>query len=283
MIGMEMIEGEPEITKILKLHSDWRVMIAGNDISPAFPIVESAKQKLRRRRGRLTVQQVMSDVYDSYVKERIGVAESMHLVPRGWTVNTFNSRASSEVIPERTRKEIADKLHNQRLEVSLLVAGFDGSGKGHIFSLDEYEHRARPRKQDIPGFHAVGSGAGGALYMMTYRDASASMPLRLMIYYALEGKFFGELAGGVGTRTDFYILRSGKPSFKIKEKVLEKKLFKLCKKIQPRNLAPSHVEELNGLSGFHFDQIPKLSTRREEGELIITAARSSSRTGPAKT
>ena len=277
MIGTPMIEGEPEITKILWLHPDWRIMIAGDDICPAFPIIASAKERLRRHRGRLTVEHVMDCVYECYSKEREKVAEAVYLKPRGWTISTFNSRASVGIIPKRTRKELGDKFSNQKLEVTFLIAGFDGSGKGHIFSLDEYEHRGHPRKQDIPGFHAIGSGGPGAIYMMTYRDVSSSMPLRLMIYYALEGKYFGELAGSVGTRTDLLILRSGKPPFKIKEKVLDKKLFRLCQKIQPRNLTQSHVDALNGLIGSHFNEIPKLKTKKEEGELIITAERTISR------
>jgi hypothetical protein len=268
MIGSGMIEGEPEITKILTFHRHWRVMLAGDDISPAFPIIDSVKQKLSRKRA-LAVRQVMDAFKASYRREREDIAESMYLSPRGWTMRSFNS-AAAKILPKQVRKEISDKLQSQRLELSLLVAGFDNTGKGHIFSLDDYEHRGKPRRQDIPGFHAIGSGAPGAIYMMTYRDASASMPLRLMIYYALEGKYFGELAGGVGLRTDFYVLRSGKRTFKIKEETLDKKLFTLCKKIQPRNLTQSHVDALNSLRGAYLDQIPKLKTKRDNGELIIS-------------
>jgi len=191
MIGTGMIEGEPEITKILSFHRHWRVMLAGDDIAPAFQIIDSIRQKVSRRRA-LSVLQAMNAFNAAYAKERREIAEAMHLTPRGWTTGTFNSRAA-KIIPKQVRKEISDKLRNQPLEVSLLVVGFDGAGKGHIFSLDDYEHRGRSRRQDIPGFHAIGSGAPGAIYMMTYREVSSSMPLRLMLYYAIEGKYFGEL------------------------------------------------------------------------------------------
>jgi hypothetical protein len=46
MVGMGMTEGEPDIKKVLQVHKDWRVMIAGNDIAPIFPIIEDAKSKL---------------------------------------------------------------------------------------------------------------------------------------------------------------------------------------------------------------------------------------------
>lgn len=63
----------------------------------------------------------------------------------------------------------------------------------------------------------------GALYMMTYWEASAKLPLRLMLYYAIEGKYFGEHASGVGLRTGVDILGAGKNALKIKEKVFRRK------------------------------------------------------------
>lgn len=268
MVGMSMIEGEPEITKILSFHRHWRVMIAGDDISPAFPIIDLIRQKLSRLRT-VGVRQVMDAFNESFASERAGIAEAVHLVPRGWTIKTFNSRAA-EIIPKRLRREISDRVHNQRLEVELLVAGFDGSGKGHIFNVDDFEHRGRSRRQDIPGYHAVGSGAPGAMYMMAYREASSSMPLRLMLYYAIEGKYFGELAGGVGPKTDVYVLRAGKSSFKLRNKVLDEKVFKLCERVQPRRLSKNHVDVLNSLHGSHFDGIPKLKREKEDGEWVIS-------------
>jgi hypothetical protein len=78
------------------------------------------------------------------------------------------------------------------------------------------------------------------------------------------------LAGGVGPKTDVYILRAGKPSFKLREKALDEKLFKLCEKIQPRRLSKNYVEILNGLQGEHFNEIPKLKVEKKDGEWVIT-------------
>lgn len=268
MVGMGIIESEPEISKILKLHKDWRVMIAGNDIAPAFPIVESAERKLAKYRRPLTVEDVERAICESYCEERARIAEAIHLTPSGRSIRKLNSPAA-EIIPEATRGQLWDKLHTQRLDVSLLIAGFDRSRKGYIFSVDDWDARASAKRHDIPGFHSIGSGSEGAMYMMMYRSASASMPLRLMLYYALEGKYFGEQASGVGSRTDLYILRSGKAAFKLKEKVLENKLFKLCAKLEPRDLAQKHVDILNGLGGTRMDEIPKLNRKRVDGEFII--------------
>jgi 20S proteasome alpha/beta subunit len=269
MVGMGMIESEPEISKVFRIHKGWRVMLAGDDIAPAFPVIDSARHELRNARNGITVNRMMRVLRDCYQAQRLEIAEGVHLIPRGWTARTFNSPTSA-ILPSSLRAELGDKIQAQRLEVTLLVAGFDDDGKGHIFSLDDYEHRGQPRRHDIPGFHAIGSGSSGAMYMMTYREVSASMPLRLAMYYAIEGKYFGEKAAGVGLRTDVFVMRAAKPTFKLREKTLDDKIFKLCERLEPRKVRQPHVDILNSLSGEHFNDVPKLKTKHENGDFIIS-------------
>src|SRR2546425_11768440 len=40
MIGMGFVEGEPDISKLRKLHKDWWVLFAGDDITPVFDIID---------------------------------------------------------------------------------------------------------------------------------------------------------------------------------------------------------------------------------------------------
>jgi hypothetical protein len=285
MIGMGMIESEPEINKVQFLHKNWRVMLAGDDIAPVFPIVAAARRELAKLKAAPTLEQVSDAIYLNYDLERKRQAEAIHLAPRGWTLKDFNS-AKASIIPESLREDLSARIASQRVEVSLLVAGFDAKGKGHIFSVDDYEDRGRPRIQDLPGYHSIGSGSSAAMYMMAYREVSSSMPLRLALYYAVEGKYFGERAGGVGTKTDVLIIRSGKPAFKIKETVLEKKLFPLCAKLEPREIRKTHIDILNSLGGRHLDSTEKLRMEKENGEWIIkpegkpTAFRPSASTKP---
>lgn len=268
MLGMGMIESEPEINKVLQLHKNWRVMLAGDDIAPAYPIVDTAKQKLSGFKTAPTLKQVVDAVYRSYCTERVEQSEAVHLAPMGWTIEEFKSQAAS-IIPESMREEIHVKLASCKVEVSLIVAGFDDRGTGHIFSVDDYEDRGKPRNQDLPGYYAIGSGGPAAMYMMAYREVSSSMPFRLALYYAIEGKYFGERAGGVGTKTDALILRANEPPFRLTQQVLEEKLFKLCERLEPRTLRKSHIAVLNGLSGKYLSPIPKLQIIKENDEWVI--------------
>jgi hypothetical protein len=273
MIGTSMIESEPPINKVLWLHKNWRVMLAGDDIAPASPIMETAKQSLSRIKAP-TLTQVRAAMYESYCGERTSQSEALYLSPRGWTLKDFNSVKAS-ILPESLREEIGTKISSIKVEVSLLVAGFDNKGKGHIFSVDDYEDRGKPRSQDLPGYHAIGSGANAASYMMAFREVSAKLPLRLVLYYAVEAKYFGEKAGGVGTRTDVLIMRSGLRPFRVSERTLEDALFKLCYQLEPRFVRKQHVEVLNKLKGPTLSTVPRLDINKQNGDWVISVLRPS--------
>ena len=106
--------------------------------------------------------------------------------------------------------------------------------------------------------------------MMMYRALSPPLPIRWALYLVLEGKYFGELASGVGSRTDLYILRRGKPAIKIREDTVEDKLIKICQEVEPRSLKQKQVDVLNSLSGPGFQTIKKLKTKRKGQELAIS-------------
>lgn len=267
-IGTGMIESEPEIAKITPIHENWRVLFAGDDIAQVAPIVNAARSKLRLVRGALTLKRVCDVFYDCYAEERGEQAEAIHLAPIGWTRRTFNSSRAS-VLPESTREELLTKIDAHQVEVGFIVAGFDSLGNGHIFSVDDSEQRGKPRIQDLPGYHAIGSGGAAAAYMMGYREVSAAMPLRLALYYAVEGKYFGEKSGGVGTKTDAWVLRSGEKPFKVREETLENSLFDLCMKLEPRPIRKKQIDVLNDLAGRNFTSIPKLSIKKEDDDWII--------------
>lgn len=268
MIGLGMIESEPSISKIFKIHRDWWVMLAGNDISPAFDIVDAAKRNLAGKTN-VSVDAASRTVYECYVAKRAEQAEAQFLTPLGWTLQTFNSNQSISVIPDATRVSIANRIQNHYLQVSLLVAGFDVHGQGHIFAVNDEDNRGAPRRWDIPGYHAIGSGSHGAIYMMSWRELSPKLPVREALYYATEGKYFGELASGVGTRTDLFILRFKKPRIRILEKTVDDKLMKLCGQLEPRALRKKGIKVLNAIHGTLMDAVPKLKLEKENGTWIV--------------
>jgi len=269
----DVIESEPDIHKISQLARDWWVMFSGNDIGPVFDVVDRAKQKLSGKRA-VGLQEATDAVETSYFQKRAELAEAQYLKPRGLTLQQFNSNATSEWISESLRATIGDSMQAYTMPLSLLVAGFDSKRQGHIFSVDDSYYggnRGAAQRHDIPGFHAIGSGSIGASYIMTFRKVSPSLPIRETLYYVAEGKYYGEFAGGVGLRTDLYILRPGKEKIGIKEWAVDDKLMKLCERLQPRALDKRAIEVLNSFHGKRMNTIPKLKSARDRNKkLTIT-------------
>jgi hypothetical protein len=267
MLGTEMIEAEPEnLRKVETIHKNWKVMFAGH-VPPAFPVMDAARESLAKHKKPPSVQDVMQAVWMAYKAERLKVVEAVHLSPIGWTLDEFKSPAA-EIIPAWKRVELLKKMEDEKLGVSLLVAGFDGQGKGHIFNIRR--HYEPPERNQSPGFQSIGSGSDAADWMLMYRSASWFMPLRLMLYYAYEAKRFGEEASGVGAKTDLLVMRGDGSSFRVKETALENKLAKLFEELKPKGLEARHLNILNGITGEYIDRVPKLHANRENGRLMIT-------------
>jgi 20S proteasome alpha/beta subunit len=255
MIGMGMIEAEPEIKKIIQIHRNWWVLIAGNDIAPVFDILDTARSSLQRRRS--DVATVMAALEGSYQQKRLHDAESVHLKTIGWTLERFN-REGYSTLPQAD--QIQKSLREFFLDIELLVAGFGPEGKGHIFVLDG----GVAKRCDLPGFATIGTGGRGVLYMMYYRKYSASLKAREALYYCIEGKYFGELAPGVGLKTDAYIIRPDRKPIVIEdEPTIEKKIMGMCGRLSPHDLRPKDLKVLNTLK--ELKGFPNLPVRQKKG------------------
>jgi hypothetical protein len=239
-------------------------MIAGDGIAPAFPIIDHAKRKLPQRSS-LSVDRVADAIRKAYEDQRSSEAESAYLKPIGWTMKRFNSGAARNILPEALRIQLYAAISKYELPISLLVAGFDGR-RGRLFSIGRSTHGIVQR-HDIPGFHAIGSGSTGARFMMYYRKAGLMKPVREMAYYAIEAKYFGELASGVGPRTDMVVIQPGGTVIRIPERTVENTFIKkLCQRLEPGPLGPKIgiLNEVAELSAF-----PRLKARKIDQEWEI--------------
>jgi hypothetical protein len=241
MLGTGFVQAELNIQKRLRLRRDWWAMLAGNDISPAFDVVDHARQALSALE-QVTVDDVAREITDSYQKKRLADAEALYLRPRGWTTQKFAAEGRN-AFPEALFREIDSKIQHHELSLTLLVAGFDGEGHGHILCVD---NPGVARRHDAPGFAAIGSGSFAALSMMFYRELNVRMPVYDALYYAFEAKISGEQALGVGVETDMFIAGQGGPAIRI-SKATEKRLETIWQQLRPGSLKPHHRQTLKKL------------------------------------
>jgi 20S proteasome alpha/beta subunit len=250
MIGPGFIESEPNINKVVKLHSQWWLLFAGDDISPVFDIIDYAKEAIKKKHAEKNrrpddpaqLQTVMDAVRESYEKKRMEQAESLYLRPIGWNIATFNASAGGPIcLPDFG--EIKAKIADYVLNIELIVAGFS-EGTAYVFSLVGREG-AIVNRHDLPGFYSIGSGGTGAVFMLYYRDMSYKTIAREAIYYAMEAKLFGEQASGVGEDTDFYIAKVDGTFITLSEDTIENSLVTVWNKLRPRWIGKESREILN--------------------------------------
>ena len=261
MIGMGYVESELEITKMRPIHKEWWMLFAGEDITPVFDIVDYSKARLNQKEPS-SVGEAQDAVKAAFAQKRMEMAEALYLNPIGWDIVRFNNEGNV-LLPYFT--ELKAKINDYTLGIELLVAGFDG-GKGHDFTVYGYgENRGIPQRSDIPGFASIGSGSTTSMYMMFYRDLSPKTGIREAVYYALEGKYFGEQASGVGASTDLFVARPGKELIQISdEDTVEEKLIPICYRLSPNLMQKRDREVLNNLKELkEFPKIKEPTKRRK--------------------
>lgn len=248
MVGLGFVEAELENSKVQALHSQWFMMMAGDDIAPLFELGDLARAEMPPS-VEVSLEQVMEVLQRNYELIRTRRAEAQFLKPIGWTLERFNKEGSA-LLPNFL--ELQSKVGDYELSVQILVAGFDRKliPWGRIFTIDPSD-RGIPRRYDAHGFAAIGSGAIAAEYMMHFKDVTPSLPIRAAVYYAMEAKYFGEYATGVGPKTDLLVLRfDGNLIHMVKiddEKTIEKKLIPMCERLEPMHPMPEDIDVLNGI------------------------------------
>ncbi|SRR6266851_5116389 len=276
MIGIDTIESELDIEKTFQVHPHWRVMFAGNDISPIPELLRRTKARLPEEEA-VSLERIVNEVVASYREKRLSDAEARYLAPLSLTFSTFVNEGERYrgIFGRDNYVRLLTSIQEYELEISLLVAGFDEKGNARLFSIDSDEGRGTPQYHDeIPGFHAIGSGGTAANHMMYYRALSAKLPARLVALLAYEAKYFGEGGPGVGTRTDLYIWTSGKEPERLDEIFIEDVLVeKFMRKLEPQEIKRRHLESLNQAKGFGDVAkvtIPPKNKKEEKYKDLIT-------------
>ena len=268
MVSLGYVEAELDNTKMQSIHPQWFMMMAGNDIAPLFEIADLSRAELSPIEE-ISLEQIMAVVQRNYELTRIRRAEAFHLKPIGWIIERF-TREGAAALPNFL--ELQSKLQDYELSIQMLVAGFDRKlgPPAKIFTIDSSD-KGIPRRHDIPGFAAIGSGAIAAEYMMHFKDVSPKLPVRAAVYYTLEAKYFGEFATGVGPRTDLVVLQFDGNMIRVIEinddRTTEKKLIPMCERLEPKHPTPEDIDILNSLPELKgFPALPR-KPRRSRGQI----------------
>lgn len=226
--------GSPGVIKGEAIHKDWWALFAG-DVSLAGGIFSRLKANFPS--GGLSTYDV-SDALSTALFERWqSDTERAYLRKEGYSSDTFRDEAPKKM-PANIYNELRERRLRHTLKAEIIVAGFDERGVGHILSCHGFvgPDQFVPANHDTAGYFAIGSGARGALWMMSYRDVGPQMKRRDVAYYSVEGKYYGELSSDVHEATDLVIIRPNKKAFCVSTVVVDEAIIPICRKLRPGEL-----------------------------------------------
>lgn len=260
MFGLDYIETEGmDHKKVLPLCENWWLMFAAEDTSRLFPILDAVRLSINPS---LSATAIGDCVFGALIAERNKIAEQRVLTPRAMTVETFQNDGLRRLGSELFR-EIGYSFADVKLGIDLIVCGFDNTGRAIILLIND----EGVSRRDVPGFCAIGSGQFGATFQMFYRDLSPTMPLRQVLYYAVEAKYFGEQAGGVSDDTDLFVIRNGMQPIIVETEQLEKEVFPIVLKLSPGEVdlrTDRNVESLNKVNLGDSIEAVKLDKKKKK-------------------
>jgi hypothetical protein len=248
MLGSSAIRGKPNgLLKVHQVHDEWWALFAG-DPSLAGDLFAGLQRLLPP--GPLTVETAEAYLSTTMFEKWVSDTERRFLIPEGYDTESFRSEA-----PRRMRPGIYERVRTLRLayelDAALLLTGFDSDGKPHILSCagyDDTDHTKHvPANHDMAGYFAIGTGAPGALWMMKYKEVGATMRFRDVAYYAVEGKYYGELGQGVDGSTDLVVIRRKRKSMFVDPRWIEKTYLPISVKLRPRKLKEKNRRKLRKL------------------------------------
>ena len=205
MLGTEDFTADNLAIKIDSLTSEWKIMFAANDLSSVVPVIEEASKNLLPYTSQRDLDEVATVCQTAFLRQIRRRADSEILNRYGLNVDSFIERGLKKLGTSLFR-DLAQEIKAIKLDCQFLIYGFDSSGDGHIFSLQD---PGEIKYWDKAGMWAIGSGKYNALSSLFFNSCSFLPPATSAIYHACEAKFMCESSPGVGKRTFVTFLRHG--------------------------------------------------------------------------
>lgn len=234
MVSTDYFSADNMALKFRDLHSDWKVMFAGNDLTRVEPVLRRAKSKFRGSSQR-SLTEVEDAMRDSFQEELVRKQTDLVLARYGLTMQAFLDTGLTR-FGEAAFTTLKYQLDQEVLGCEFLVYGFDEKTRPHIFTVED---PGAVCNHDLYGFWAIGSGGNRALSSLFFQQYRQSLPEWKALYYIAEAKFMAE-GGAVGEETLVMIKRKDGSGVGSLSPELLKKLWE--KKGRPK--IPNNAEEV---------------------------------------
>jgi len=186
----------------------WIVLISGDDISYATPIIERASRRCLSVPQDQEGWEIAEILHEEIVLERQKLIEAAVLKKYGFSADSFLKKGK-RLCSEALYSDLIIKVSQIEISLAFLLCGFSPNGFAQIWCI--YANSS-PQNYDIPGFWAIGSGANAALsslsFSVEHHHYGRHSELENSIYHLLAAKFMSESARDVGKGTFTVILQA---------------------------------------------------------------------------
>ena len=208
MITAGDVQFEPEQMKSWWMNPSIVVMISGDTTLQTEILLGVYAEVADRIRSEPDNWWNVSDVTSLYVRHynaiRSSRAEDAVLSPLGLTRDTFISR-QHEMSASLIERLSSDLLHFDLPQISAIVAGIDPSG-AHLWLISKSGRTLAPSCHDNAGFVSIGMGRwhSQSQFMFSGHTRLRPFPETLLLTYSAKKR--AEVAPGVGSGTDMFLI-----------------------------------------------------------------------------
>jgi hypothetical protein len=105
--------------------------------------------------------------------------------------------------PADVNAKVDAAWNEYRIGCELIIAAFDGRGQAFLFEMSGEDETLE--LMAFPGFCAIGSGAGKALFWLSHREHTMGMLPERAAYHAYEAKLMAEASAHVNEHLDIIV------------------------------------------------------------------------------
>lgn len=211
MVGGAIISADSVTVKLEPFHKDWFAMMSADDLTQCIPIIERAGEYFTGRANKLrTARAVFKGAYSQH---RVEMCEDAGLSAYGLSMKAF-LKDGRKKLSDRMYESIRKRMEEVKVGCTFLVAGFDSSGRPHIFEVSESKNGGiADHVYDKPGFCAIGSGSYIAETILYSLGQSTDRTFCETIFNVCAAKFMAEKASDVGKATYLLCKKQGSSAF----------------------------------------------------------------------
>ena len=185
------------IVKAIRLHDQWTLAWAANNVSVILPIVEEIRQRLDAKKVDWTRREAADALADVYLERAHKEFVSTHLSKLGYkNMEEFRSQGRID-LGDNNFTDILIELGRFDLGAVFLLFGHDKQKHGKLYCV---EGPGRAVDCNALKYAVIGSGQNMAMASLRW-PPPLNFLLENTIYRLLEAKFSAETATGVGKTT----------------------------------------------------------------------------------